>query len=93
MRVLPVTRRCMVRSGRITTSSWSLPIAPWPFAASVPTTVHENCLTRSGWPSASALPYSSRRTVAPTRQTAAPARSSSSSKRRPEARRQLLVSK
>ena len=72
-------------------SSWSLPIAARPLAASTPMTSQENCLTRSCSPSAAVLPNSSRRTVSPIRQTAAPARSSASSKVRPDASCQLFV--
>ena len=89
---LPVTRRCSVCSGMSTVSSWSLPIAAWPLEASRPMTVHENCLMRRLWPSGSTVaPNSSRRTVVPMTQTAAPERSSVSSKLRPAARVQLPV--
>ncbi len=47
------------------------------------------CFTRSDSPSAGLLPKSSRRTVAPIMQTAAPARSSASENSRPWARVQL----
>ncbi len=72
-------------------SSWSLPIAARPFAASTPMTSQENCFTRTCSPSTSVLPKSSRRTVSPITHTAAPAFSSFSSKPRPEASTQLLV--
>ena len=91
----PVTRRCSVRKGSNTVSSWSLPIAAWPLDASTPTTVQENCLMRSCSPSPSCPglpPKISRRTVSPTMQVAAPARCSSSSKVRPLASFQLPVS-
>ncbi len=91
-RVLPVTRRCSVRSGTNTVSSWSLPNAPCPLDASTPTTSHENAFTRSWPPTASAVPNSSRRTVSPIRQTAAPARNSASVKTRPVRTVQLPVS-
>ena len=70
-----------------------MPIAAWPLAASTPITSQEKLFTRSCWPSGSAPPNSSRCTVAPMTHTAAPARSSGSSKRRPAASVQLLVSK
>ena len=47
---LPVRRRCTVRSGMSTTSSWSRPIADWPFDSSRPITSQENCLTRISLP-------------------------------------------
>ena len=46
-RWLPLTRRCSVRSGTSTVSSWSLPNAAWPLDASTPITSHENCLMRN----------------------------------------------
>ena len=92
--VLPVTRRCAVRSGTITVSSWSMPMAAWPLGASRPTIWQEKDLTRSCSPSGLLLaPKSSRCTVAPMTQTAAPAICSSSLKTRPPARFQLLVRK
>ena len=91
---LPVTRRCSVRSGTTTVSSWS-PMPLWPLAARMPITVQENLRTRSCSPSPvwPAVPSKiSRRTVSPMMHTAAPASCSSASKMRPLASFQLPVS-
>src|SRR3989338_943043 len=84
-------RRCRVLIGISTTSSWSLPKAPWPLETRVPMTSQLIALTRSCAPTALVLPKSSRCTVWPIRQTAPPARNSSLLNARPPASFQLPV--
>ena len=72
-------------------SSASMPMPPWPLDASRPTTSQEKLLTRISVPTGLSVPNSSRRTVEPITHAARPARSSASVKKRPLARRQLLV--
>ena len=55
--------------GTSTRSSWSVPIRLCPLTSSTPTTVNGTRLMRITWSSGSALPNSSRATVAPSRHT------------------------
>src|SRR3990167_2891931 len=84
-------RRCRVLIGISTTSSWSLPKAPWPLETRVPMTSQLIALTRSCAPTALVLPKSSRCTVWPIRQPAPPARNSSLLNARQSASFQLPV--
>ncbi len=80
---VPVRRRCTVRSGMTTVSSWSLPMADWPLALSRPTTSQENCLMRMSLPTGFWVPNRLLRTVSPMTHTARPERSSVSLNSRP----------
>jgi hypothetical protein len=83
---LPARRRCTVRSGIMTMSSWSGPSPTAPWIASRPITSQENLLDaharcRPGL----TVPNSSLRTVSPITHTALPARCSAGVKVRPSA--------
>ena len=86
---VPLSRRCTVRSGITTLSSWSWPMPPCPLALRTPITSQEKVLMRSWSPTGTRAPKSFRRTVSPSTQTALPERSSASVKVRPAASVQL----
>ena len=82
---VPIIRRTTVVHGMSTTSSWSCPKAPWPFAASTPITLHGRWRTRICAPIGEASPKSFSATVPPSTHTFAPLATSSRPNMSPDA--------